>query len=786
MLTQEIATAKETVLLPDREPKFWERGYVPAREAIVHVNPPVFGWVHEAEADFYELQWSLNPDFKEATRISRLHWSTYAHHEPLPPGHYFWRYRIKTRAGETSPWSLTREFEVPQGVALCPQPTHRELCQRLPRTHPRLFVNPETLTQLRAETHGAKAQPFSRLLCEADRLLQAEPTPEPPVAASLDDGETRQYWWHNRLQTLKACHEAELLSFVFLLTENPVYGQAARRSILALAAWNPEGATNWALNDEAAMPMLHRLARAYDWAYDCLSKEDRRLILRVLRQRGLEAWRHYQFDNGTGHLSAPYNSHANRAWHILGECAIATMGEIPEAELWLDYAVTKFYTAYPMWTDEEGGWHEGLSYWAAYLSKFVWWAEVAETALGIKCCEKPFFSRFADYALYTAPPSSPNVGFGDESAATPNDDWWFVHYFARRMRNPYWAWWAKEWKITSEPQEPVLRFLLGAGLAPEPQPPIGLNPSKVFEGTGVAVLNTTLCDALENVQLRFKSSAFGRRSHGHDPQNSFTLNAYGTDLLVNNVYRDYHGSPFHSGWCWSTRAHNALLVNGEGQIPHSSEARGRILAWDFQPGVDYLAGDATEAYAGNLLRRYVRHVLFVKPNIIVLADEIEAYAPSTFQLMLHAHAPFDLDEQRQQLSLKREAAGVQIHYHAPERLRLRQWEGYEPVPDSRYLSSVNRNDFPTQWHVEASTESLRRRTLALTVLLPHRAGDLPCSLLHIEETDSSLLLHLLTAKNRAVNVTLYKSRLGAFPTAGEAAGLIARVRVEDRDLCVRG
>ena len=76
------------------------------------------------------------------------------------------------------------------------------------------------------------------------------------------------------------------------------------------------------------------------------------------------------------HLWRPYSSHANRAWHFLGEVGIAFLGEIPEAADWLWFAVNVFANVYPVWCDDDGGWHEGVNYWSSYLGRFTWWGDV--------------------------------------------------------------------------------------------------------------------------------------------------------------------------------------------------------------------------------------------------------------------------------------------------------------------------------------------------------------------------------------------------------------------------
>jgi hypothetical protein len=259
-----------------------------------------------------------------------------------------------------------------------------------------------------------------------------------------------------------------------------------------------------------------------------------------------------------------------------------------------------------------------------------------------------------------------------------------------------------------------LEFLYRARLPDPPPalPPTNLPPSRVFRGIGVASLHQTLLNSTDDVHLLFKSSPFGSQSHGHNPQNSFQLNAYGEALLTTCVYRDLHGSEFHTRWAWSTRAHNAVLVNGEGQIPHSAMATGRIAAAQLTPAWDYIEGDAVGAYAGRLIRAR-RKILFYKPDLVVVCDDLAAPRPATYQFLLHALSPFTVDEPGARLELNRPRAALTVRYLAPVELRFRQWDGYDPPPD---------RPFPNQWHVEASTVQPLPRLLLLTILEPRRSG----------------------------------------------------------------
>lgn len=378
------------------------------------------------------------------------------------------------------------------------------------------------------------------------------------------------------------------------------------------------------------------------------------------------------------------------------------------------------------------------------MGKAVWWLQVAQSALGIDGLQKPFFAQVGDYPLYIAPPGSPNSGFGDLSFRPPSSGiGGFMEYHIRvkgsqpdGQHAAYWRWWTERWGMTGEGG--ILGFLYAANLPPLPaaKPPTDLPTSKVFRGIGVASLHTTLLDSRDDVHFLFKSSPFGTQSHGHNPHNTFQLNAYGDALLTTCVYRDLHGSKFHYQWAHSTAAHNGVLVAGEGQIKHTPAPHGRIVASRFTPEWDYVVGDATAAY-GDRLARYQRHTVFVKGSAsgprsvpyLVLYDDLEAKSPTTFQFMLHALAVFELDEGRQRLSVQQAHAGVDVQYLGPQPVAFRQWDGFTPPPTK---------PFPNQWHVEAGTREPSRQLGMLTILVPYRAGQRPDWTAQRVETEAGL------------------------------------------------
>ena len=151
----------------------------------------------------------------------------------------------------------------------------------------------------------------------------------------------------------------------------------------------PRGATGYRYNDEAGMPYAYHFSRTYTFVHDLLTPQERDVCCQVMKVRGEEMYRHLC----PGHMWRPYSSHSNRAWHFLGEVGVAFQGEIEGADDWVWFAMNVFFNTYPVWSDDDGGWHEGVSYWSSYIGRFTWWADVMRAAFGINAFQKPYFSK---------------------------------------------------------------------------------------------------------------------------------------------------------------------------------------------------------------------------------------------------------------------------------------------------------------------------------------------------------------------------------------------------------
>lgn len=695
-----------------------EWGYRPADGTVSAVDPPAFSWRPQSNVASWELEVASDDEFTVVVyHADDITWNVHTPPQTLDAGRYCWRYRGRTADGEATQWSRSRSFEVPESAAEMPMPPREELLARIPQAHPRLFLRPEDLPELREAAEGPLSEIWQRIEARCQAALDdPPPTEEPPKYPPDVERKSerwREIWWGNRVYTIDALGTAATLGFAYQISGNREYGELAKRILLDCAEWAPHGATGYRYNDEAGMPYAYHFSRTYTFVHELLDESERDVCRRVMQARGEEMFQHLC----PRHLWRPYSSHSNRAWHFLGEVGIAFHGEIPDADQWAWFAMNVFYNAYPVWCDDDGGWHEGASYWASYVSRFTWWADVMRAAFDIDAFDKPYFSQAGYYAMYLMPPHAVTGGFGDLACTRrARSNVPLVSVLAAQAQNQHWRWYVEA--MGGPPRgNSFVDFIRGSLPELEPQPPDDLPSSRVFRGTGQAALNSTLLDARDNVQVLFKSSPFGLQSHGYDANNSFLLTAYNQRLFVSSGRRDIHGSDHHVQWMWSTRSVNNITVNGIGQLPHSPATKGEITAFVTTPEIDAVEGEAGDCYRDPesddlLLDRFTRTVLFVKPELVIVYDRLVAKRPARFQYWLHSPEKMHLGDNRLQVQMGDVVCPVQ--FLAPSGLRMAQTDQYDPNPRPRV--SIR------EWHLTAETPEPKRAVEFVTVYRPHKDG----------------------------------------------------------------
>ncbi|MCL2711246.1 MAG: DUF4962 domain-containing protein [Planctomycetaceae bacterium] len=747
-----------------------EWGYRPIDGQPVAATPPSFVWRPTARVVRWELvvQDAVQQDFYRVDD-----WTFNAHTPPkvFPPGKYSWRYRGFDNEGTATNWSQTRTFEIPDTARPMPLPERTELLSRIPSQHPRIFVRPEGIERLRQLAQNELNAEYRELVRRCENLLRNPPdTTEPPlyIAGSFNAAE-RDTWWGNRERTIRVLENAALLAFVWNLDGNEKYAELAKKLLMDASQWDPLGATGFRYNDEAGMPYNYNFARTYTFLNSLLTEEEKERCRAVMKVRGDEMARNL-FPRM---FWTPYDSHANRAWHKLGEIGLAFYGEISEAADWVWYAMNNFYATYPVWSDDDGGWHEGLLYWQSYQIRFCWWADAMQAAFGISAFDKPYYSQIGFYPLYYTPPGRNGTIFGDRWTTATSRMWLeLIDIVAMQSGDPHWRWY-----VDAHPnfQPPVnyytfIRKAAALDRKPDPaKPPTDLPTARWFRGTGQVVMNTNLLDAAENVQLLFKSAPapFGAHSHGYEAQNSFIFSAWNEDLLINTGWYDLYGSPHHAGWVWSTRSVNNITVDGIGQLPRSNQAIGEIVQFEHHSDYDIVVGDAPMAYRatdnpdypdGKVLEQYRRSIVFIKPDLLIVYDRLKAVRPATFEYWLHAKnpvqpletwfpdgkslanntvfadwlkttfesAPINTPEavgqietftELRNLGIRVDKVAARLDVLIPEKLEITQTNQYDPNPDPQPRFAGR------EWHVTAKTPEKKPDAEFLLVVRPWKVAE---------------------------------------------------------------
>lgn len=669
-----------------------------------NANPPLLNWGPRESSG--RLQYSQDPTFPEAATVTvECEHNFYTPPAPIAPGRWYWRVWTSSELSER--WSDIEQIEiVPEA--------HKFVTPPIPvadiTSRPRPWLTP-----LRELSDSERQQ----LISEAQELIrQGVPEDPPPFVEGNPDWPTWIDWYgkvHGKITSATGAR-LQKLGTIYALTREKSFLADMKRLVFEAATWDPEGGSSMRNGDIGAHHLLRGLNLCYDALHDDLTEAERAKLRDVIAVRAKQFWGSANpFPKGG---TSEFNNHAWLRAFGLAESGLVLLGEYPDAEVWAEYVRQLYIGKFLCALGYQGDNNEGISYWGYGLWYVIDYADMIKNVCKIDLFQHPWLYQTARFPLYTVPPGAWAVSFAD--TGKPNHSvkgpaqTTHVRSLAERTGDPYALWYSG----ATAPVNGV-----------SPKPPVDLPQSILYKFIGWAVHNTSIVDGREGVTFAMHSGPF-YAGHQHEDQNSFVINAYGDKLAIDSGYYDWYGSPHFNEYSTLTRAHNAILVDGEDQHSRKTGADGRIAKWFDSPAYGYTCGDASDPDMYNeKLQKWDRRALFIKPGFVVISDVLRSTAESaSYDWLLHAVAPIFTDPDSQSFAFTSDKSALMGRFITPADVNLKVVEGFpvepvdgystRPVPEDRYIK---------EWTLHATPAKPRKDENILAAMQIQRLADAPAN-----------------------------------------------------------
>jgi hypothetical protein len=520
--------------------------------------------------------------------------------------------------------------------------------------HPRVLLTPERLDQLRLQSYS------NELLAIAHRRASELRT---SIAYNSNAGQNIALLpvvsVHPGLPEYFALMESYSNGIAFNALDFRLSGdrqalEAARRGLLTVAAW-PTWTPAWFIAQglhtyyEVGV-FTQRVALGYDLVADELSQEEKSKIAEALWKNSIRPTLdgYFFFDR------LPISASNHKAQSVGGaiEACVALYGDVPDWESRFGPALAELLVAYERLLDglfpgdgseaEPAGYEnfalEGMSWGMAALHALdirprgfekmmeaFWWLRYAQVRPDLVLDTGDFDSELRAHSGYA---------WGAEYAGDPALEAFYETATDRSLMG------VSKVHDTGRALEeaPGLLDLVCCTHPSEvtPQPPL----SRIFPARGSAVLRSGWRPEDTVISLRVGSWF----NHEHHDQGSFLAAAYGEELVAEAGYADYYRDPHYPDYFSQAPAHNTVVIDDDpfsqedydGRYWSSFQNFAKFERNVFSPGIDYLAANLAPAYAdASQINRLAREYLFVKPDILIVHDRIEAATPHGYSWLLH-------------------------------------------------------------------------------------------------------------------------------------------------------
>lgn len=717
-----------TLDIPVVYPKFREFPY-PSAGITPTFNPPVLRWPKgKGKHVQYAVRLSMDSTFQASDQIQadKLPWAMFNPHQLLSEGKWFWQYKTSKEN-----WSSLQTFIVNDELTELATPPAKTFLAALPATHPRILTEKNQMGELQKLTSDADAK---AIVEEAKHFLKQNPPQESlgiPKLQGEDQEQERKLQLDASIRLGNLIHNAiTTMSQAYLLTGDEQFAKQAINWALAVADWDPKGVSH--ANDFGDSRCMLSMAIVYDTFYEQLSEAQKAVLRNSIRIRAA-----YFYEEWVNYIEPKLLS--NHVWqhifHYFFQTSLAMHGELEEANNWLTYAYELWLARAPILGGNDGGWVNGAAYFVLNMETLLEVPYYIKKYTGFDFVNQhPWYAQHIRWMIYHVPPGSSADGFGDNTEEVLHPGAAYVA-FARELgkltNNPEAVWYAEkcqEYQPVDLSQEKIFRWFRLVRThdlnLPAPAQNVQFPLAQSFKDVGVVAMHTDVAHTENDLMVAMRASPYGSYGHMLADQNAFNILYGGQRLFFHSGFKVSMQDPHRVEWYKHTKSHNSILVDGEGQ-PYSVEAFGWLPRFLQGQKLAYAVGDASHAYDSDEtgedagVRKFRRHLLLLKPDIIVIYDELEAEHAVDWSWVAHSPQTIHLDTTQALISTQIPTAHGQVKLWSSTSLDWELTNQFEvPATNWRGTKDVEgeiKSYEDSDWHVKATTYEKTRQMRFLAI-----------------------------------------------------------------------
>lgn len=501
-------------------------------------------------------------------------------------------------------WKLSKQTVIGLAlVAVCAAARTPAHGYTVSAAHPRIWLTPSTLTQLRAQA--------------------AANSPRWVALKNAVDSSSTPDWGVGIMN----------YALAYQVSGDPTYADKA----IALMQISVNDGLNAITPDSGyqCRNLLPGMAVGYDWCYNRLTPAQRSQF-----QAQMEQWAEWVWPETNSSRSSAWgvDNPGNNYFHgfmFTWMVGLALAGDSPKATSYIDLALQKWssmVTPYLATTGAGGYLLEGTNYGTSSTRYMFWYLAAHTTATGQNLLSAPGFSWARDAVIarlyLTGPMMDRLYPGGDqarESSAALSDYDRTPMLVAQASMDPTTAGYAKWWLDHTNPNQNLWKFTQWEEFLWYQNSLTGIDYTQTLptgywsSGAGWLTSRSGWDTSATQVSMMVGPTL---ESHQDRAQNGFQI-FRGEWLAISAKLTS------HSGLIQEASANNSLTIGGNEQFYGQNTAR--VLHFADTPRYAYFSGQAASAYnkgSVNLMNDFRRDLLFLKPGIIVVFDHVDATDPT--------------------------------------------------------------------------------------------------------------------------------------------------------------